>query len=195
MITIDFSISFMAGMGVALAARDTNGRIHNPDRALAAGMTYQGFFLTPVILYFMTRFPDWEWNYFFDAREFFFGMMAGAGGALPPFSGAVGPLVFVLMAAFTIASHGAGFALAAWLSARGSGRAARNLLAAVAAAVLVTTVALADQALHVGTYHLYHNGAAPLIFESWEFLATLAAAGVVCGLPLLLLVKKLKNRG
>jgi hypothetical protein len=187
MITIDLPISFLAGMGVAIAARDPGtGRIKNPDRAAAAGLAYQGLCLTPTILYFMTRFPDWEWNYFFAAGDFFFGMAAGAGGAVPPFWGAAGPFIFILLAAFTTASHMAGFALAARLIAHGRVRTARNTLAAVMVAVLITVAALADRALHVGTYHLYKSGNAPLFFDSGEFLVTLAVAGVVCGTPFII---------
>lgn len=206
MITIDFPISFVAGMGVALAARreaspspqsNARGRVAlaNPDRALAAGLTYQGLFLTPVILYFMTRFPDWEWNYFFDAQGFFFGPGADMGNAARTPSSAAGQVIFVLLAGFTAASHLLGFWLAQNLIAHGREKTARRILTAVVVAILVITAILADRALHVGSYHQYHHGQAALIFVNLEFLVTLAIAGLVCILPLLVMQKSAHAAG
>lgn len=168
MITIDGPISFLAGGGLALACREGK-KIIDRDRLFYRGMTFQATILTPVILFFMVRFPDWEWNYLFDARAFFFDNTASPWG-------------FVILAAATAAISGSfylGFRASEYFIAQGRPKTALNMLGAVGALVAVIMAILHDQALHLGTLAEYRAGTATLLFLHVEFMVVQGVAGVL----------------
>lgn len=172
MITIDAPISFVVGAALAVRGRDRVGpQADGRDRLLFKGMLFQATVLSPIILFFMLRFPDWEWNYFFDARAFF----------LDDVSAPWGFAALALVVSLVNLSFYAGFLAAEALVTRGRTAAARRLIASVAFVVVATMLALHDQTLHVGSYADYQRGRAALVFTHAEFLVVLAVAGVALG--------------
>lgn len=169
MITIDAPISFLVGASLAVARRDATGRaVANRDRVLWKGLLFQSTVLTPVILFFMARFPDWEWNYFFDARAFFFDS-----------AGPLGFAVLCAVVALVNVSFYLGFRAAEWLMARGQLRRARRVVIGTGVVILAIMGVLYDQSLHVGTFDEFGRAQGRLIFADPEFLGTLGVAGVL----------------
>ncbi|MBV1873773.1 MAG: hypothetical protein KUG80_03275 [Gammaproteobacteria bacterium] len=72
MITVGGPISFLIGGAVAYACRSATGdKVRDRDRTLTNGLILQSVVLTPVILFFMLRFPDWGWDYMANAQALF----------------------------------------------------------------------------------------------------------------------------
>lgn len=173
MITIDGPISFLAGAGLAVACADGK-KIRDRDRTLYRGLLFQATVLTPIILYFMVRFPDWEWNYMFDARAFFFDRTDS-------------PLGFVVLTVCTsLISAGfyLGFRVAESLLARGKRQGALRLLAGTGLLIGAIIAMMHDQALHMGSYAEYMSGTAPYTFTNVEFLIVQGVAGALIALSL-----------
>lgn len=170
MITVDAPISFVVGGAIALACKEREApRIRDRNRLLYRGMLFQSTILTPVILYFMLRFPDWEWNYMFDAGTFFFG------GGQPTLAFAI----LCVGVALINLSFFLGFLLVEALVARGRERAALGALGGVGAAIGLTIAVMYRQTLHLGTYDAFQAGEADLIFTNLEFLAVETIAGLL----------------
>ena len=168
-ITIDAPISFVVGATLAVRGRDRVGpSAQGRDRLLRKGLLFQSTVLSPIILFFMLRFPDWEWNYFFDARAFFLDDTDTPWG----FAALTGVMVLVNLSFY------GGFVAAESLVLRGRAGAAVRLIAVVSLVVLVTMAVLYEQTLHVGSLAEYQAGTAPLLFVHKEFLAVLILAGV-----------------
>ena len=178
MITIDAPISFLVGASIAVARRSSDGTaVENRDRVLAKGLLFQSTVLSPIILFFMSRFPDWEWNYFFDARAFFFDGDGSAGFA-----------ALAIVVALVNASFWVGFRTAEALMQRGKLATARKVVIGTGVAILVIMAILYDQSLHVGTFAQFERGEAGLMFAHVEFVTILVVAGalIAAGLTLLL---------
>lgn len=171
MITIDAPISFLAGAGLAVACADGN-KVRDRDRTLYRGLLFQATLLTPMILYFMLRFPDWEWNYMFDARAFF----------LDRSDSPLGFAILVICTSLISAGFYLGFCAAEALLLKGKRQAALQLLAATGALIGLIIVIMHDQTLHLGTYAQYKNGNAPLLFTHIEFLIVQAIAALLIAL-------------
>lgn len=171
MITIDAPISFMIGGALALAGKAPNSdRIAGRDVLLLRVLLFQGVVLTPLILYFMVRFPDWEWNYMFDAGSYFF-----AGGVVS----ARAALTLALIAAALHASCYAGFRVVEGLVARGKAKIAWRVIVATAVLIGAIMAGMYRQTLHLGSYAEFQAGRAPLAFTVPEFLLVQAVAGVL----------------
>ena len=169
MITIDAPISFLMGASLAVARRNAEGTaVAHRHRVLAKGMLFQSTVLTPVILFFMARFPDWEWNYFFDARAFFFDN-----------EGPAGLVVLCAVVALVNASFWGGFRVAEWLMAKGQLGVAKRVMVGCGVVILGIMGVLYDQSLHVGTFEEFGRAQGALIFSNVEFLVTLAVAGTL----------------
>lgn len=169
MITVDGPISFLVGGGIALACRKRAGAgVIDRDRTLLRGMLLQSLVLTPVILFFMVRYPDWEWNYLFDARAFFFDDGIGVGA----------PLLALIAAAIT-ASHWLGFRVVEALLQTGRIRIAGQLLVTVGILVGAVMAWMWEQTLWVGTLAEWQAGEATLIFLEPGFLAAQTVAGLL----------------
>ena len=178
MITIDGPISFLVGAGVAVARRNEKGTgVQNRDRVLAKGLLFQSTILSPIILFFMARFPDWEWNYFFDARAFFFDGDGSAGFA-----------TLAIVVSLVNASFWFGFRAAETLMMRGKLDTARKMVIATGIAILVIMAILYDQSLHVGTFDQFQTGEAGLLFVQVEFIATLVVAALLIAIGLTWLI-------
>lgn len=179
MITIDAPISFLVGAGIAVARRNEQGTgVHNRDGVLAKGLLFQSTILSPIILFFMARFPDWEWNYFFDARAFFFDGDGSAGFA-----------TLAIVVAMVNASFWVGFRAAEMLMQRGKLDVARKMVVGTGIAILVIMAILYDQSLHVGTFAQFEMGEAGLMFAHLEFVAILVIAAVLIAAGLTLLLR------
>lgn len=169
MITIDAPISFLVGAGVAYSMRPRSaepaGALVDRTGALLRGFIVQSVVLTPLIIFFMLRFPDWEWNYFFDAGNFFLTQSS------------LGVLVFAVMVALMNLSFLAGFRAAESLVLQGKGKAVIGLLAATGALIGAIIVALYDQTLHVGTLAEFTAGTAVPAYTVPAFLAAQGLAG------------------
>lgn len=186
MITVDAPICFLVGGGLALACRDgAQSRVRNRDRLLIRGLLFQSMLLSPVILYFMLRFPDWEWIYLFDARSFFFG---GQGFAL-------GSLLLVVAVALLNLSFYVGFRVVEWLVARHQVRWAQGLLIAVLLAMGAILLATFEQTVHVGSLAAYRAHEAPLVLNHLEFLLTQTIAAVLVAAALWWLIRTNQSPG
>lgn len=170
MISVDLPISFLLGGGLALATQiQGQPDRYNRDKTLLQGMLIQSFFVSPIILYFLLRFPDWEWHYLFDARSFFF----GSGGH------AFGVLLIVALLAVLNYSFYLGFTVVERRLNEGRLVFAVGLLGGIGLAVVSVILLLLDRTLHLGTYAQYQNGEAKLIFTHLEFLMVMAVAGLL----------------
>lgn len=179
MITIDAPISFLVGAGIAVARRRKDGRgVENRDRVLAKGLLFQSTILSPIILFFMSRFPDWEWNYFFDARAFFFDGEGSAGYA-----------ALAIVVALVNFSFWVGFRVAETLMQRGKLDVARKMVVGTGIVILVIMAILYDQSLHVGTFAQFESGEAGLMFVHLEFVAILVIAGGLIAASLFFLLR------
>ena len=179
MITIDAPISFLVGASIAVARRNDQGNaVQNRDRVLAKGLLFQSTILSPIILFFMARFPDWEWNYFFDARAFFFDGEGSAGYA-----------TLALVVALVNASFWVGFRAAETLMHRGKLATARKMVLGTGVAILVIMAILYDQSLHVGTFSEFEGGRAGLMFAKLEFVLTLVVAGALIAVGIAWLIR------
>jgi len=168
-ITIDAPISFAIGAALAVRGRDPEqSTVPGRERLLRKTMLFQSTVLAPTILFFMLRFPDWEWNYFFDARAFFLNGAAPWGFAV----------LALVMALVNLSAYG-GFVVAERLIERGQAAGAARLVTGVALLVLALMAGLYDRTLHVGSLSEYRAGTAPLMFAHGEFLAVLAVAGLL----------------
>lgn len=170
MITIDGPISFLVGAGIAAACRRDDGSVRDRDRTLLRGLALQSLILTPIILFFMIRFPDWEWNYLFDAEAFFFRDHPR-----------LAPLLLALIASALTASYLLGFAVAERLMRGGRTKAVIALLAGTGGLVGLIMAVMWKQTLFIGTRAEWLAGEAPLIFTVPDFLIAQTAAGVLLG--------------
>ncbi len=172
MITIDAPISFVVGAGIAvLAQRFERGNSQDTSEigmqhAFWRGLVVQAVLLTPLILFFMVRFPDWEWNYMFDARTFFF---------TPNQS--VGVLVFVAAMAAMNLSYVLGFRLAESSLRQGNAQRVYKMLAAVGLLVLLIMAFFWRETLHVGSYADFNSGAAKPMYQNIPFMMTMVVSG------------------
>lgn len=174
MITIDAPISFLVGASIAVARRNEEGTaVQHRDRVLAKGLLFQSTILSPIILFFMSRFPDWEWNYFFDARAFFFES-----------EGSLGFAALALVVALVNASFWVGFRCAEWLMAQGKLDVAKKVVIGTGVLILGTMAVLYNQSLHVGTYDEFEHGSAGLMFTHLEFVTILVVAGTLIAIGL-----------
>lgn len=170
MISVDLPISFLLGGGLALVTQlEGNPGRYNRDRTLLRGMLLQSLVVSPIILYFLLRFPDWEWHYLFDARRFFFESTSPSLGLL---------LIVLLLAALNFSFY-FGFTLVEARLKQGRLFAAAGLLGGVGLFVLTIVILLLDRTLHLGTYAQYQAGNATLIFMHIEFLFVMAVAGLL----------------
>lgn len=179
MISIDGPISFLVGGAIALARRRPDGKLEARDRLLTKGLLFQSTVLSPLILFYLVRFPDWEWNYLFDAGQFFFGAPDSTLGFA---------LLSALVAAIN-ATFYAGFRVVEALIARGQVARAKQLLIGVALLILATMLAMFEQSTHVGTYAEFAAGEATLIVEHMEWLVVTVVGGALIGLALALLLR------
>lgn len=170
MITIDGPISFLVGAGIAAACRRDDGTIADRDRTLMRGLVVQSLILTPIILFFMVRFPDWEWNYMFDAEAFFFRD-----------NPRLAPLLLAMIVSALTATYMLGFWAAEKLMARGGLKAVIALLAGTGALVGLTMALMWKQTLFIGRRAEWLAGDAPLIFTVPDFLMAQTAAGALLG--------------
>jgi hypothetical protein len=182
MITVDGPISFLVGAGIAAACRRADGTIADRDRTLLRGLAVQSLVLTPIILYFMLRFPDWEWNYLFDAEAFFFGDHPR-----------LAPLLLALIVSALTASYLAGFALAERLLRGGSTRPVLALLAGTGTLVGLIMAVMWRQTLFIGTRAEWLAGDAPLIFTVPDFLMAQTAAGALLAPAIVWIVWKARR--
>jgi len=173
-ISIDGPISFLVGGALVLARRRPDGEVPARDRLLAKGLLFQSSVLTPLILFYLVRYPDWEWNYLFDARAFFFG------DAHPT----LGFACLSLVVACVNASFYLGFRVVEALLARGHVARAKRLVLAASALILLTMALMFRQTLHVGSYAEFVAGQATLIFVHMEWLGVTLGGGVLIVLGL-----------
>lgn len=167
MITIDGPISFLVGAGIAAACR-RNDSVLDRDRTLLRGLVLQSLVLTPIILFFMIRFPDWEWNYLFDAKSFFFRDHPR-----------LAPLLLALIASVLTASYLIGFVVAERLMRGGRTKAVIALLAGTGGLVGLIMAVMWKQTLFIGTRAEWLANEAPLIFTVPDFLIAQTAAGIL----------------
>ena len=170
MITIDAPISLLVGAGLALATRDSETHtIKDRNATFLKGLAMQSIILSPVILFFMIRFPDWEWNYMFNAREFFFG----------DGNSAVGVAVLATVMALLNISFIAGFMLAEKLIQKQKLMGVFALLGVASALIVGLILSMLDQTINLGTLAEYQAGAASFILTNVEFLGAQAIAGTL----------------
>ena len=169
MITIDAPISFLTGAAIAATCAQ-DGAVLRRDRTFARGLVVQAMVLCPLIVYFMVRFPDWEWNYFFDAQRFFFDS-----------PGPVGEVVFALAVVAINGSFVGGFRLAERWIERGNERGVWRMIGATGVLIGAIMVALYKQTLYLGTLAQWQAGEAPLILTVGEFYVAMAVAAVGLG--------------
>jgi len=177
MITIDAPISFLLGSGLAYAA----SKKENPDMP---GVFFKGFILqtcvlTPVILFFMLRFADWEWNYMFNAQAFFFGEE----------NPGLGATAIAVIAGLLNLTYILGFKFAEKATEQGKDKQVLMVLGGTGAAVLVTMLIMVDQTLHIGTLAEFNNGEAGLIFLNPSFLIAQTSAGILLAVGIFLSLK------
>lgn len=177
MITIDAPISFLLGAGLALASAKKESS--NRNDIFHKGFILQSCVLSPVILFFMLRFPDWEWNYFFNAQEFFFGSE----------NISIGALSIAILLALLNASYLLGFKIASSLIDKNKKKAVVSIIAATTASILLIMLLLLEQTLHIGTLAEFQNQEAGLIFFNRDFLIAQAGAGIVLTAGFLAIIK------
>jgi len=183
MITVDAPISFLVGGAIALACRSATGdKIRDRDRTLVHGLILQSVVLTPVILFFMLRFPDWEWNYMLDARRFFL-----------EDNPSLGIMLVVILVAVMNLSYLLGFYLTEKMIKKDQLLQPISLLVLVSISMLVVMLSMSDQALHIGTLEEYRSGTAPLIFFSPQFLIAQSIAGVLIALGIIAIIRAAHN--
>lgn len=182
MITVDGPISFFVGGAIALACRSATGdKVRDRDRTLFHGFILQTVVLTPVILFFMLRFPDWEWNYFFNAKEFFFGE-----------DSSFGIWIIVIVMALMNLSYLLGFYITEKMIKKDQFIQPVVMLASVLILMGVIMLSMIDQSLHIGTLEEYQNEEATLIFFNLSFLfaQTLAVVLIALGFNRIVRVAK-----
>ncbi len=180
MITVDAPISFLLGSGLALAASRKEGS--DFQSVFTQGFILQSCVLSPVILFFMLRFPDWEWNYLFDAKTFFFGEENLSAGAA-----SIALLIAILNATYLL-----GFKLSESLIKQNKDRLVAGIIGGTAASILIIMLIMLDQTLHIGTLAEFNQGRAQLIFTNTDFLIAQAGAGIVLGIGFFIILSKQK---
>lgn len=180
MITIDAPISFLLGAGLALAAKNKN---KNYEQVFLKGFILQSCVLSPVILFFMLRFPDWEWNYLFNAQQFFFGSEnIGLGAATIALIIALLNLTYIL-----------GFQLAKKLLENNHKRQLVMILGGTLTLVLLIMLMMFEQTLYVGTLAEFKSKSAPLIFVTRDFLIAQTVAIILLAAGFSLILKTSSN--
>jgi len=183
MITVDGPISFFVGGAVALACRSATGdKVRDRDRTLFNGFLLQTVVLTPVILFFMLRFPDWEWNYFFNAKEFFFGG-----------DSSFGIWIIAIIIALMNLSYVAGFFITEKMIKKDQVVQPILMLGSVLILMGYIMLSMIDQSLHIGTLEEYQSGEASLIFFSPSFLFAQTVAVVLIALGFKQIVRTAKR--
>jgi hypothetical protein len=177
MITVDAPISFLLGSGLVLAVSQKD----NIDikETFYKGLILQTCVLSPVIIFFMLRFPDWEWNYLFDAQAFFFGEGRSR----------VGATSLALILALLNLTYIIGFKLGESLLEQQKTKALKIIIAATVSGILLTMLAMLEQTLHVGTLAEFENKTAGLIFFNIDFLIAQTGAGMLLGIGFFLVLK------
>lgn len=181
MITIDAPISFLLGSGLAYAAAKKQNS--NRDEVFLKGFILQSCVLSPVILFFMIRFADWEWNYLFNANEFFFGKDNLGIGAT-----SIAILIALLNATYIL-----GFKFSSKLIEQGKEKQVVTMLAGTLALIALIMLIMFKQTLHIGTLAEFQNGEAGLIFLNIEFLLAQTGAVVLLGLGFFYTMKSAKR--
>jgi hypothetical protein len=176
MITIDAPISFLLGAGLALAG---NNKKKDYEQVFLKGFILQSCVLSPVILFFMLRFPDWEWNYLFNAQKFFF-------GADNP---GLGAATIALIIALLNLTYIFGFHFAKKLLEANKKNQLVLILGAVVGLVLTIMLVMFEQTLHVGTLAEFKSKSAPLIFVTRDFLLAQTAAVIMLTVGFTLILK------
>ena len=169
MITVDGPISFLVGGAVAYACRSATGdKVRDRDRTLTNGLILQSVVLTPVILFFMLRFPDWEWNYMLNAQALFLDDNPGFGIML----------IAVIVAVMNL-SYLLGFYVTENMIKKEQTLQPIAMLVSVVVFMGAVMFVMMDEALHIGTLAEYESGDAPLIFFKFEFLLAQTVAVVL----------------
>ena len=180
MITVDAPVSFLLGGAIALLTQmDAQPNDPKRNKVLMQGIMLQSMVVSPLILFFLLRFPDWEWHYLFNAREFFFSEDTLFFGVL-----CIIALMALLNGAFYL-----GFVLVERYLLKDQLLSALKLLGAVALGSVTIIVILIEQTLYLGTYEEFQSQQAPLIFESWEFVSVMVAAGPLLFIPMYKIIK------
>lgn len=185
MITIDAPISFLLGAGLAMAG---NNKSKSYNEIFLKGLILQSCVLSPVILFFMLRFPDWEWNYMFNAQAFFF----------KPDNIGIGAATIAVIMALLNATYILGFQFAQKLLSKDMKRQLNTLLISVSVLILVIMGLMFEQTLYVGTLAEFESQSASLIFMTRDFLIAQTAAGVLLASGFSLILKTsatVKNNG
>ena len=128
----------------------------------------------------MIRFPDWEWNYMFDAKTFFF----GEGRA------AVGATSLAIILALLNLTYVAGFKLADSLLQAGKQKQLLIMLGAVLGVIGVIMLIMLKQTLHIGTLAEFESDTAGLIFGNRDFLMAQGSAVILLTVGFLWVLKK-----
>ncbi len=177
MITIDAPISFLLGSGLAYAASKKSNT--NKNDVFLKGFILQSCVLSPVILFFMIRFADWEWNYLFNAHDFFFGRENLGIGAT-----SIAVLIALLNATYIL-----GFKLAVKLIDQGKEKQLLMMLAGTLGLVAIIMLIMLKETLHIGTLLEFQNEEAGLIFLNIEFLLAQTGAVILLGLGFMYTLK------
>ena len=178
MITVDAPISFLLGTGLVLASTQRDNL--SLEKVFYKGLILQSCILSPVIIFFMLRFPDWEWNYLFNAQEFFFGEGRER----------VGASSIALILALLNLTYIAGFKLGETLLAQQNNKALKIIIGLTFIGILLTMLGMLEQTLHVGPLAEYKNKTAGLIFLNIDFLIAQTGAGILLGLGFFLVLKE-----
>lgn len=165
MFVIDTPISLLAGAAIAYKASNTDEKFENRDRAFARGLLLQSLLITPLTVFFLLRFPDWQLSYLIDAHT----TMKTDTGAW------MGLFFMIWLNAFYVV----GFNVAATLINTGRRQRVLQLIYALLAVITVVTTLVFDATLYLGSSSQYHAGTAPSSAANYEFLAV-----VFIGLPL-----------
>lgn len=183
MITIDAPISFLLGTGIALATISADSTKQQIQQNLLYGFILQSCILSPIILFFMLRFPDWEWNYLFNAKQFFFSEQSLSLGAAS----------IALIMAILNATYLLGFKLSEHFLLNNK----KNTVIAIISATLISVLAIMaimfKQTLNIGSLAEFQAETTTLIFMNTDFLIAQTSAGVLLAIGFIIIMKTSKS--
>jgi hypothetical protein len=164
MFIIDTPISLLVGAAVAYSASGNGSTIENRNRAFSRGLLIQSLLITPLTVFFLLRFPDWEVSYLVDART--------------TMESTLGPWLGMLFIIWLTAFYVVGFKWGEKLIASGKRNTLKKVVFGLLGIITVINVYVFRETLYLGTTAQYHAGTAPGAVISYEFLAA-----VFIGLP------------
>ena len=160
MMIIDPPFALLLGASVALANSCGERLIPNRDKIFSRGLIAQALVISPLTLYYVVHFSDWECSYLFDAAAYF--------------SSATGHIALITFLIVLNALYIVSFKLAeSWL-ASDKRHLVKGFIATMVAYCLFATAYFWEETSSSGVKAVFDTGSAPSALADTEFMISTA---------------------